>query len=70
MTLNVTIFFDDDTRIEPGVNLQLLDGGVVVATATTGADGVAAFDIEPAGLRAAAVALSPRQTPPDRTLLN
>jgi hypothetical protein len=64
MTLNVTIFFDDDTPIEPGVNLQLLDGAKVVASATTGANGVVSFNIDPASLRAAAVTLSPRQTPP------
>ncbi|HWW73574.1 MAG TPA: hypothetical protein VN089_26830 [Duganella sp.] len=64
MTLNVTIFFDDNTPIEPGVNLQLLDGATVVASATTGANGVAAFNVDPTSLRAAAVTLSPQQTPP------
>lgn len=63
MTLNVTIFFADDTPIESGVNLQLLDGGAVVASATTGANGVVSFNVDPESLRAASVALSPHQTP-------
>lgn len=39
MSVTVTLLFDDNSFIEPGVNLQLLDGGKVVATALTVAAG-------------------------------
>jgi len=64
MPLTVTILFDDNTLIEPGVNIQLLSAGAVVATALTAAAGQVTFDIDPVSLNAPAVNLSPQQTPP------
>lgn len=64
MSLTVTIIFDDNTLLEPGVNLQLLNGGSVVATALTGSDGTVTFDVDPATLTSPAVNLAPQQNPP------
>ena len=64
MPLTVTIIFDDNTLIDPGVNLQLLNGGSVVATALTGNNGTVTFNVDPSTLSSPAVNLSPEQTPP------
>jgi hypothetical protein len=64
MPLTVTIILDDSTPIEPGVNLQLLSGGRVVATALSGSDGTVIFDVDPATLQSPAVNLSPQQRAP------
>jgi hypothetical protein len=64
MSLTVTIIFDDNTPIDPGVNLQLLSGGSVVATALTGSNGTVTFDVDPSTLTSPAVNLSSQQTPP------
>ena len=47
MSLTVTIIFDDNTLIDAGVNLQLLRGGNVVATALSGSNGTVTFDVDP-----------------------
>jgi hypothetical protein len=64
MPLTVTIFFDDNTPIDQGVNLQLLNGGSVVATALTASDGTVTFNVDPATLTSPAVNLAAQQTPP------
>jgi hypothetical protein len=64
MPLTVTILFDDNTLIDPGVNLQLLSGGSVVATALTANDGTVTFNVDPATLTSPAVNLAAKQTPP------
>ena len=64
MPLTVTIFFDDNTLIDPGVKLQLLSSGSVVATALTGNDGTVKFDVDPSTLKSPAVNLAAQQTPP------
>lgn len=64
MSLTVTIIFDDNTLIDPGVNLQLLNAGSVVATALTVSGGTVTFDVDPATLTSPAVNLAPQQTPP------
>ncbi|WAC59627.1 hypothetical protein [Brevundimonas sp. SL130] len=64
MSVTVTLLFDDNSFIEPGVDLQLLDGGRVVAAATTAAAGQVTFNIDPADLSAPMINLAPQQTPP------
>jgi hypothetical protein len=64
MSLTVTIIFDDNTLIDPGVNLQLLNAGSVVATALTVSGGTVTFDVDPTTLTSPAVNLAPQQTPP------
>jgi hypothetical protein len=64
MPLTVTIMFHDDTRFPPGVNLQLLNNGSVVATARSESGGTVTFDVEPSTLTSPAVNLAPKQTPP------
>ena len=64
MSLTITIIFADNTPIDPGVNLQLLDDGHVVATALTGRDGTVTFDVDPSTLTSPAVNLASRQTLP------
>lgn len=66
MTLTVTLFFDDNTPIEPGVNLQLLNSGVAVATALTGGQGQVTFNVDPSTLTQPAINLAAQQTPPAR----
>ena len=63
MSLTVTIIFDDNTPIEKGVNLHLLDRGNVVATALTGSDGTVTFDADPSKLTSPAVRLADHQAP-------
>jgi hypothetical protein len=64
MPLTVTIFFDDNTLIDPGVNLQLLSSGNVVATALTANGGTVTFNVDPSTLSSPAVNLAAHQTPP------
>jgi hypothetical protein len=64
MALTVTLFFDDGTRIDAGVNLQLLNAGAVVTSALTDSNGEVTFDVDPSTLTQPAVNLSPQQTPP------
>ena len=64
MSLTITIIFADNSPIDPGVNLQLLDSGTVVATALTGSDGTVTFDVDPSTLTNPAVNLASLQTPP------
>ena len=64
MSVTVTLLFDDNSFIEPGVNLQLLDGGKVVSTALTVAAGQVTFNVDAAGLSAPMINLAPQQTPP------
>lgn len=62
MSLTVTILLHDDMPIDAGVNLQLLDGGKIVATARTTGDGIVIFDVDPATLTSPAVNLAPKQS--------
>ena len=64
MSLTVTILIHDNTPIDPGVNLQLLDGDKVVTTARTAENGMTTFDVDPATLSSPAVRLAPKQNPP------
>jgi len=64
MSLTVTILIHDNTPLDPGVNLQLLDGERVVATARTAGNGTAIFDADPATLTSPAVRLAPQQDRP------
>lgn len=64
MAVTVTILFDDNSLIDPGVNIQLLNAGAVVASALTQSDGTVSFDVDPASLSAPAINLAPQQTPP------
>ena len=75
MPLTVTIVFQDDAqprpgqeprwpRFPPGVDLQLLDNGGLVATARSRMDGTVTFDVDPSTLTGPAVRLAPKQTPP------
>ncbi len=64
MSLTITILFADNTPIDPGVNLQLLDSGNLVATALTGRDGTVTFDVDPSTLSSPAINLASRQTAP------
>lgn len=64
MPLTVTFFFSDNTPIDAGVNLQLLNNGVVVATALTEAEGQVTFNVDPSTLTQPAVNLAPNQTAP------
>ena len=64
MSLTVTILIHDNAPIDPGVNLQLLDGDKVVTTARTADNGMATFDVDPATLTSPAVRLAPQQPRP------
>ncbi len=66
MALTVTLFFDDNAPIDSGVNLQLLNNGVVVATALTSGQGQVTFEVDPSTLKQPAVNLAAQQTPPAR----
>jgi hypothetical protein len=59
MSLSVTIIFADNTTIGAGVSLQLLSDGKPVSTATTDANGVVTFDIDPGTLTHSAIRLAP-----------
>jgi len=56
--------FADNTPIDEGISLQLLSDGVVISAATTNADGVVTFDVDPGTLKNPAINLAPQQSPP------
>lgn len=64
MSLSVSIIFADNTPIDAGVSLQLLSGGAVISTATTDAEGIVTFDVDPGTLTSPAINLAPHQSPP------
>lgn len=63
MAMTVSIMFADNTPIDAGVTLNLLDGTAVVANAVT-ATGSVTFAVDPSGLKQPAIQLTPDQTPP------
>lgn len=61
MSLMVQITFDDNSPIPADVDLQLLNNGSVVSTATT-ISGSVTFNIDPTTLTNAAINLAPQQS--------